>query len=124
MAELLGTWVDGVRKGILVFLLGVFCMGGMGVNAYADERSEVIQGFVAHQAEERGVKAIPDKRRHQILFVMGAFLLIGIMATAGFGIAMALYGKEVFLAHMLCAGFSVFLAVAHAVTAMVWFFPF
>src|SRR3569832_199088 len=50
--------------------------------------------------------------------------MVGILVTAGLGIAMALFGKEVYLAQMLSAGFSVFLAVSHAVTAVVWFFPF
>src|SRR3569832_1400336 len=50
--------------------------------------------------------------------------MVGILVTAGLGIAMALFGKEVYLAQMLSAGSSVFLAVAHAVTAVVWSFPF
>jgi hypothetical protein len=125
MAELLvGSWVAGFRKALLMLVLGVLCVGGVVNLAYADEKSEIVEGFIAHQSEEHGVKAIADHRRHQILFIMGACLLIGILATAGFGIAMAIFGKEVFVAHMVSAGITVFLAVAHAVTSIVWFFPF
>jgi hypothetical protein len=125
MTGLLRAWLAGFRKGFVVIMLGFFFMGGVGTSAYADQKkSEVLEGFIAHQAEEHSVKAVPDRRRHQILFVMGACLLIGILTTAGFGIAMALFGKEVFAAHMVSAGLTVFLAVAHAVTSIVWFFPF
>jgi hypothetical protein len=58
------------------------------------------------------------------MFAMGIALLLLVIATASLGIAMALYGKQVFVAHMVCAGMSVFLSIAHAVTAIVWFFPF
>lgn len=116
--------MTGFRRGIWVVLFGVLLFGVSGFTAYADEKGEVLQGFIEHQSEQHGVKAIPDKRRHQILFIMGAFLLIGIIATAGLGIAMALFGKEMFVAHTVSAGLTAFLAVAHAVAAMVWFFPF
>lgn len=116
--------MSGFRRGMWVLVFGLIVFGSTGLTAYADEKAEVLQGFVENQSEQHGVKAIPDKRRRQILFIMGAFLLIGIMVTAGLGIAMALFGKEVFVAHTLAAGLTAFLAVAHAVAAMVWFFPF
>lgn len=120
----LNRW-GNFRKTVLMALLGMFCFGGFSIAAVtANDSSEVLQGFTEKQDERHGVKEIADQRKHQILFYMGIALLIGILTTAGLGIAMALYGKEVFLAHMLSAGFSVFLAVAHAVTAVVWFFPF
>lgn len=65
-----------------------------------------------------------DAWKHKILFIMGVILLVLIFATAGFGMTMALRGKDFFVQHMLCAGATVFLAVAHAVTSIVWFYPF
>ena len=70
------------------------------------------------------VVAIPNHEKQVIMFIMGAALLIAVITTASLGIAMVLHGKEVFLAHMVSAGISVFLAIAHAVVAVVWFFPF
>ncbi|HHM05415.1 MAG TPA: hypothetical protein ENJ19_06700 [Gammaproteobacteria bacterium] len=89
-----------------------------------DEGSmHVIQAFTEEASnKEKGLVA--DKTKHQVLFIMGVALLIGIIATAGFGIAMVLFNKQVFIPHMIGAGFSVFLAIAHAVAAIVWFFPF
>ena len=128
MTDLPGAWLRAVRGGMLWLLLGGVLFGGViglaSVPAHADEKGEIIEGFIAHQSQEHGVKAISDHRRHQILFVMGALLFIGIVTTAGLGIAMGIFGKEVFLAHMVSAGFTVFLAAAHAVASMVWFFPF
>ncbi|MFV2057124.1 MAG: hypothetical protein ACC707_11700 [Thiohalomonadales bacterium] len=67
---------------------------------------------------------VDDAFRHQLLFFMGLLLLIFVFTTAYFGLSMALFGKDVFVPHMICAGVTVFLATAHAVVAVVWFFPF
>lgn len=104
-----------------LFALLSFSPNGVNI-ALADESQQVMEGFAKDNADER-IQA-SQKEKHQILFYMGILLLIGILATAGLGISMALYGKQVFVFHMVCAGFSVFLAVAHAVTAVVWFYPF
>ena len=88
----------------------------------------VIQEFV--KQEQRNQPSLVEKQRaeiikqHQILFLMGLILLISILTTAGLGIAMGVYGKPVFVAHMLFAGISVTLAIVHAVVAVVWFYPF
>jgi len=86
--------------------------------------SQVLSTFIGN---ERGdlVESFDERReQHKILFYMGVVLLVFILLTAGFGISMAMLGKEVFVPHMICAGISVFLSIAHAVVAMVWFFPF
>lgn len=84
----------------------------------------VMEAFAAQQAEEGEAVKISDQEKHRWLFIMGAALLILLLTTAALGIAMAIYGKQVFVAHMLTAGFSVTLAIAHAVAAIVWFNPF
>ncbi len=65
-----------------------------------------------------------NQGRHEILFIMGIILLVFIFATSAFGLALGIYGKNVFVPHMIFAGVSVFLTVAHAVTAVVWFYPY
>lgn len=93
--------------------------------AYADDRSPVMKAFEVEApavSDAAADSALKDK--HKILFAMGAALLFLVIATAALGVAMALFGKDVFVAHMITAGLSVFLAIAHAVTAMVWFFPY
>ena len=97
--------------------------------AWAAVRSNetVIQEFV--KQDERTQIAILKERqadartKHQILFLMGITLLVCILTTGGLGIAMAVYGKQVFIPHMLFAGLSATLAIVHAVVAIVWFYP-
>ena len=90
----------------------------------SSDRGQVLSTFVGGG---RGVLVESfDERReqHKILFYMGVLLLISVLMTAGFGVSMAMLGKEVFVPHMIFAGITVFLSIAHAVVAVVWFFPF
>ena len=59
-----------------------------------------------------------------VMFFLGVPLLILLIATVTLGIAMGVYGKQVFLPHMICAGLSMTLALGHAVVGIVWFYPF
>ncbi len=113
------------RKSWLMLFLVVIFMGAMASQPVrANESHEVMQSFVDKEQTVGKDVLISDKKKRQVLFAMGILLLIGIIGAAALGIAMAVYGKQVFVAHMIFAGFSVFLAIAHAVTAIVWFFPF
>jgi hypothetical protein len=76
----------------------------------------------ATQAEDSNV--LKDHKKHVIMFLMGVPLLILILITGALGIAMAVFGKQVFMLHMIFAGLSVTLALAHVVTGLVWFYPF
>jgi len=114
-----------LKRGLLLISCMMALWGvlpGFSSVTFADERQQVMEGFVNNKPDERVQASLKEK--HQILFFMGIFLLVAIIATAILGIAMAIYGKQVFVFHMACAGFSVFLALAHAVTAIVWFYPF
>lgn len=68
-------------------------------------------------------RAISNNSKHQILFWMGGALLFLILFAAGFGVAMGIFGKDVFIWHVLSAGLATTLAIVHAVTAFVWFYP-
>jgi len=70
------------------------------------------------------VVVVPDKRRHEVLFLMGISLLVLVLITAALGVSMGIFGKDVYVAHMLFAGLAVTLAIAHAIVAIVWFYPF
>jgi len=84
----------------------------------------VMQSFTAQQAEVGEAVRISDQEKHQWLFIMGVTLLVLLLTTAVLGIAMGVYGKPVFVAHMITAGLSLTLAIAHAIAALVWFNPF
>ena len=89
----------------------------------ANERADVLKSF--HGSERGGLIESYEEQKfqHEVMFYMGATLLVFVFLTAGFGIAMVMRGKEVFVQHMVCAGITVFLSVAHSVVAIVWFFP-
>ena len=119
------------RKSSLLSLLSVFILLSvlLPFNAFAQQESssgdiEVIQSFNEKHVEEGEAVRISDKRKHVILFLMGVTLLVFILATAVLGVVMGVYGKPLFIPHMLMAGFSVTLAIAHSIAAIVWFFPF
>ncbi len=89
-----------------------------------NERAEVLKSFVGTQRGALVESYEEQQFQHKVMFVMGVILLLAIMVTAGLGIAMAMKGKDVFVPHMIFAGISVFLSIAHAVVGIVWFFPF
>ncbi|MGD8592173.1 MAG: hypothetical protein PVF82_05035 [Gammaproteobacteria bacterium] len=86
------------------------------------DNSQVIQAFTAQ--EKPDAVSIEQQTKQLIMFVMGVPLLVLLLVTGGLGIAMGVYGKQVFVAHMVCAGLSMTLAIAHAIVGIVWFYPF
>lgn len=92
--------------------------------AASDSTGDVLNAFNKDQGKPSEIVSIPDKKKYLIMFSMGVPLLIFILITAGLGIAMGMYGKPVYVPHMICAGLSVTLAIAHAVVGIVWFYPF
>lgn len=89
-----------------------------------DGTMEVIGAFAKNEVVKSEIVAIPDQKKRLIMFFMGVPLLVFILVTAGLGIALGVYGKRVYVPHMICAGLSVTLAIAHAVVGIVWFYPF
>ncbi len=93
-------------------------------NAVRDDSLDVIGAFNRNQDVDSAVVKIPDQKKRLVMFLMGVPLLIFILTTAGLGVAMGVYGKPVYVPHMIFAGLSVTLAIAHAVVGIVWFYPF
>jgi len=107
------------------------------VSGYADESVSVpvepeaeqqslgvIQAFTNDRSAKSELVAIEDKTKRLIMFLMGIPLLLLITTTVALGVAMVVYGKRVFVPHMICAGLSLTLAMGHAVVGLVWFYPF
>lgn len=110
--------------------LVVLLLGFLPFNFYlqAEEtgqsNTQVMQAFTSQEPSESEIVSVDDQTKRVVMFVMGVPLLILLLATGALGIAMGVYGKQVFLAHMICAGLSMTLAMAHAVVGVVWFYPF
>lgn len=90
----------------------------------AGDNAMVMQDFNEQAMAQQEAFELTEDEKHQILFFMGVALLILLCATAYLGISMGVWGNDVFVAHMICAGLTVTLGIAHAVAAVVWFFPF
>jgi len=90
----------------------------------SSEDIKAIQTFNKRRYDEVGILKVAAQKKHKILFIMGVCLLLGILTTAGLGLAMVLGEKPLFMWHMAVAGVTVTLAIAHAVTSIIWFFPF
>ncbi len=91
---------------------------------YVDDSLEVMEVFKQEAMENQADNEMKDEDKHKILFYMGVTLLILLCATAYLGVSMVVFNQEVFVKHMISAGLTVTLGLAHAVAAIVWFFPF
>jgi hypothetical protein len=117
---------------VMFFLgLGVSSVVWSAVDITAEEKlsneqnnSSVMQAFTSTEVKDSEIVAIEDETKRLVMFFLGVPLLILLIATVALGIAMGVYGKQVFLPHMICAGLSVTLALGHAVVGIVWFYPF
>ena len=88
------------------------------------ESAQILQEFNKQHLETEHAKAISDKTKQRIMFLLGVTLLTLVLITGGLGLAMGLYGKQVFVAHMVFAALSVTMAIIHAIVGLVWFYPF
>ena len=127
------------NKTVLLLHLIVICFLFFSKTVVADEKvadqqtvessqksseSQVIQAFTSQEDIESSIIKIDDQRKRQIMFAMGVPLLLFIFVTVGLGIAMGVFGKDVYVAHMIFAGLSLTLALGHAIVGVVWFWPF
>jgi hypothetical protein len=87
--------------------------------------TRVLEAFDRQQVHRvNNAGAISDHEKQVIIFAMGAPLAVLLLITGGLGIATGIYGKHLFVAHMIFAGLTITLALAHAIVGLVWFFPF
>lgn len=97
---------------------------------YADEASQgtdsaqIMREFNQQHIDAERAKSITDKDKQRIMFFLGVTLITLVLITGGLGIAMVVYSKPVFVAHMIFAGLSITLAFVHAIVGIVWFYPF
>lgn len=114
---------------LIIFTLPLYAahaadVGPSASPATTDSTSDVLSAFNKDQGKPSDIVSIPEKKKRLVMFFMGVPLLIFILLTAALGIAMGMYGKPVYVPHMICAGLSVTLAIAHAIVGIVWFYPF
>jgi cytochrome b subunit of formate dehydrogenase len=93
-------------------------------NQTREDSTQILQAFNKQHREAEHAKSITEKDKQRIMFLLGVALITLVLITGGLGIAMGLYGKPVFVAHMVFAGLSITLAIVHAIVGLVWFYPF
>ncbi len=84
---------------------------------------QILEQFSRQQQPARAT-SIAEHERQVIMFTIGAVLLVLLISTASVGIAVAAFGKPLFLVHMILAGLTVTVALVHVIVGVVWFFPF
>jgi hypothetical protein len=86
---------------------------------------QILEEF-GRQTPQRPARAttIAEHERQVIMFTIGTVLLVLLLSTASVGIAVAAFGKPLFLVHMILAGLTVTVALVHVIVGVVWFFPF
>jgi hypothetical protein len=86
---------------------------------------QILEQF-GRQQPQRPARAtsIAEHERQVIMFTIGTVLLLLLLSTASVGIAVAAFGKPLFLLHMILAGLTVTVALVHVIVGVVWFFPF
>ncbi|MGA8864518.1 MAG: hypothetical protein WBM09_05745 [Gallionella sp.] len=88
------------------------------------DSAQILQEFNAQNRSDIREKAIPLKEKQQIMFLLGVAVIVLVIITGGLGLAMGVFGKQVFVAHMVFAAFSITMAIVHAIVGLVWFYPF
>lgn len=113
----------------LILALLFFFFAAPVARATADSPSrgdsvQVMEAFERQASKVEDTNVLSDHRKHVIMFLMGVPLIILVLITGALGIAMVVYGKQVFIMHMIFAGLTVTLAIAHVIVGLVWFYPF
>jgi hypothetical protein len=87
--------------------------------------AQILEEFGRQQPQSAArATAIAEHERQVIMFTIGSVLLLLLISTASVGIAVAVFGKPLFLVHMILAGLTVTVALVHVIVGVVWFFPF
>lgn len=113
------SWLNAFIAAFLLFGLPLMHAAKAG-----ESNLQIVESFTKGGDKIQNPNDPSDKRKKEIMFIMGIPLLIMLISTAVLGVAMGVFGKKVFLAHMVLASLSLCLAVVHAIVGLVWFFPF
>lgn len=120
-----------IRRHLQAWMLGLaFCcsvaVGAHAANPPQDVNGvQVLEAFDKQQSQKVDAgAAIDDKKKRLIMFLLGIPLLVLLLTTGAVGIAMGVFGKPLFLVHMILAGLTMTLAIVHVIVGLVWFYPF
>jgi hypothetical protein len=93
-------------------------------NDQRGDSSRVMEAFEQQASQIKTDRPSTIQKKHLTMFLLGVPLLILLVITGALGIAMGIYGKRVFVLHMISAGLTITLAFVHAIVGVIWFYPF
>ena len=93
-------------------------------NNQKGDSSKVMEAFEQQASQIKTDRPSTIQKKHLTMFLLGVPLLILLLITGALGIAMGIYGKQVFMLHMISAGLTITLAFVHAIVGVIWFYPF
>ena len=93
-------------------------------NNQKGDSAKVMEAFEKQASQIKIDRPSTIQKKHLTMFLLGVPLLILLLTTGALGIAMGIYGKQVFMLHMISAGLTITLAFVHAIVGVIWFYPF
>ena len=117
---LLACWLITV----VLFLVFALPSARADDNEQKGDSAKVMEAFEQQASQIKIDRPSTIQKKHLTMFLLGVPLLILLLITGALGIAMGIYGKQVFVLHMISAGLTITLAFAHAIVGVIWFYPF
>ncbi len=122
-----GFYPNRVFCGLILAVLFLFCAIPTVRAADSDQKGDsakVMEAFEQQASQMKIDRPLTTQKKHLTMFLLGVPLLILLLITGALGIAMGIYGKQVFMLHMISAGLTITLAFVHAIVGVIWFYPF
>ena len=124
-------WVSGGMLALLLVLAACFTPSAWAAtdtqagNGDSNNGAAVLEAFDKQQVQRvNQASELNDHSKRLIMFALAIPLFILLLITGGLGIATGVFGKKLFIPHMVFAGLTISLALAHAIVGLVWFYPF
>lgn len=108
----------------VLFLMFALPIARADDNDQKGNSSKVMEAFEQQASQIKTDRPSTIQQKHLTMFLLGVPLLILLLITGALGIAMGIYGKQVFVLHMISAGLTITLAFVHAIVGVIWFYPF
>lgn len=129
IGKVLKCFGSGIKGGWLIAVFFAFFAAIPAAKAVDDhgQKSDglkIMEAFEQQASQMKPDGISPMQKKQMAMFFLGVPLLIMLLITGGLGIAMGIYGKQVFMLHMVSAGLTITLAFVHAILGIVWFYPF
>lgn len=116
-----GRWLIAV---VFAFFAAIPAAKAVDDHGQKSDGLKIMEAFEQQASQMKPDGVSPMQKKQMAMFFLGVPLLIMLLITGGLGIAMGIYGKQVFMLHMVSAGLTITLAFVHAILGIVWFYPF